>query len=171
MTYIVVDVESDGPAPGKYSMVSFGAVVVEPSLGRTFFGEMRPISDYWIPEALAVSGYTREQTLAFSPPQEVMSSFVLWIRNVTAQGTEPIFVSDNNGYDFGFINYYLWHFVNENPFGHSSRNISDLYRGMKKDVHSSFRGLVTIPHTHDPVQDARGHAEALLKMQHMGLKL
>ncbi len=60
MSLIVVDVESDGPSPGHYSMVSFGAIVVEPSLSRTFFGKVRPISDRFLPEALAVCGVTRD---------------------------------------------------------------------------------------------------------------
>lgn len=55
MTYIMIDVESDGPIPGDYSMVCFGAIVVEPSLDRTFYGRLKPISVRWIPEALAVT--------------------------------------------------------------------------------------------------------------------
>ena len=34
---VVVDVEADGPIPGEYSMVCFGAVVVEPSLRKAFY--------------------------------------------------------------------------------------------------------------------------------------
>jgi hypothetical protein len=45
MSYVMVDVESDGPIPGDYSMVSFGAVVVEPGLEKRFYGELRPISE------------------------------------------------------------------------------------------------------------------------------
>jgi len=63
----MVDVESDGPIPGDYSMVSFGAVIVEPLLARTFYGKVRPISEKWIPEALAVSGHSREETMQFPP--------------------------------------------------------------------------------------------------------
>ena len=29
MAYIMVDIESDGPIPGDYSMISFGAVSVD----------------------------------------------------------------------------------------------------------------------------------------------
>jgi hypothetical protein len=36
MSYIIVDVESDGPIPQPYSMVCFGAVVLEPTLSKTF---------------------------------------------------------------------------------------------------------------------------------------
>ena len=64
MTYIMVDIEADGPIPGDYSMVCFGAIVVEPSLDRTFYGKLKPISEKWIPEALQVSGFSREETMA-----------------------------------------------------------------------------------------------------------
>ena len=40
MSLIVVDVESDGPIPNRYSMVCFGAVVVEPTLSKTFYWEI-----------------------------------------------------------------------------------------------------------------------------------
>jgi len=76
MTYIMVDVEADGPIPGDYSMVCFGAIVVEPSLDRTFYGQLQPISEKWIPEALRVSGFTREETLGFDDPKSVMQQFV-----------------------------------------------------------------------------------------------
>ena len=64
MTWVMVDVEADGPIPGDYSMIALGAVIVEPGLERTFKGLLRPISAQWVPEALAVSGFTREETEA-----------------------------------------------------------------------------------------------------------
>jgi hypothetical protein len=60
MPYVMIDIESDGPIPGDYSMVCFGAIIVEPELNRSFYGKLKPISDKFIPEALAVSGFTRE---------------------------------------------------------------------------------------------------------------
>jgi hypothetical protein len=79
MSYIMVDIESDGPIPGDYSMISFGAVVVDEKLDKTFYGKLKPVSDKFIPEALAVSGHTREQTLKFAEPQKVMCDFSEWI--------------------------------------------------------------------------------------------
>ena len=64
MPYVMVDVESDGPIPGDFSMICFGAVIVEPGLSRTFFGELKPISNQFIPDALAVSGFSREECLS-----------------------------------------------------------------------------------------------------------
>src|SRR5262245_48413491 len=98
MPYVMVDVESDGPIPGDYSMVSFGAVIVEPALDRTFYGKLKPISDKFIPEALAVSGFAREETLAFDEPASVMEAFRSWLGE-NCRG-RMLFISDNNGFDW-----------------------------------------------------------------------
>jgi len=130
MSQIMVDVESDGPIPSDYSMICFGAVVVEPSLEKTFYGQLKPISEKWIPEALAVSGFTREETLAFGEPKLVMKAFASWI--AANSSGRPFFISDNNGFDWQFINWYFHHFTGTNPFGHSSTNLGSLYKGLAK---------------------------------------
>jgi hypothetical protein len=170
MSYVMVDIEADGPAPGLYSMVSIGAVLVTPALDQTFYGQLRPISDAWIPEALAISGVSRAQHEGFDDPSDVMTRFGAW---VTARGgRRPIFISDNNGFDWSFINYYFHRFVGANPFGHSSQNLGSLYKGVVKDAFASFKHLRATKHTHHPVDDARGNAEALLRMeQEYGLKI
>ena len=45
MSYVIVDVESDGPIPAEYSMVCFGAVVFDELLDHTFYGRTRPVSE------------------------------------------------------------------------------------------------------------------------------
>ena len=147
----------------------FGAIVVEPSLDRTFYGRLKPISDKWIPEALQVSGFTREETLSFDEPAVVMQQFAEWVAEVG--GKRPLFISDNNGFDWQFINWYFHHFLGKNPFGFSSTNLGSLYKGMQKDAFVNFKHLRKTKHTHDPVDDARGNAEALLQMKDMGLKI
>ena len=169
MSYIVVDVESDGPIPNKYSMVCFGAVVVEPTLSKTFYGKTRPISDMWVPEALAISGFSRNAHLTFDDPKEVMEKFAEWIKS-NSKGN-PIFISDNPAYDWSFINYYFHFYLGTNPFGFSARRIGDLYCGMVKDGFAKWKHLRKTNHTHQPVDDAKGNAEALLEMEKMGLNL
>lgn len=166
----MVDVESDGPIPGDYSMISFGAVIVEPTLSKNFYGQLRPISDKWIPQALAVSGFSREQLLDFDEPVVVMERFRDWIKSNTKG--RPFFISDNNGYDWQFINWYFWHFLGENPFGHSSTNLGSLYKGIVKSTFRNFKHLRKTPHSHHPVDDAKGNAEALLAMKdELGLRI
>ena len=170
MSYIMVDVESDGPIPGDYSMICFGAVLVEPGLTQTFYGQLRPISDRFIPEALAVSGFSREETQQFPEPEAVMRDFAAWLTKVCRD--RPMFISDNNGFDWQFVNWYFHHFIAANPFGFSSTNLGSLYKGMEKDVFKTFKHLRKTKHTHHPVDDAIGNAEALLTMKEtIGLKI
>lgn len=169
MPYVMIDVEADGPIPGDYSMISFGAVVVEPVLDRTFYGQLQPISNKFIPEALAVSGFSREQCLEFDEPKKVMSDFRKWLKANCKR--RLMFISDNNGFDWQFINWYFHHFLGENPFGHSSTNLGSLYKGMQRDTFAKFKHLRRTKHTHNPVDDARGNAEALLHMKELGLKI
>lgn len=168
--FVMVDVEADGPIPGEFSMISIGAVLVEPSLERTFYGRLRPISERWVPEALAVSGHTREECLTFDDPRVVMERFAAWLTEHA--GKRPMFVSDNNGFDWMFTCWYFHRFTGACPFGHSSTNLGSLYKGLVKDFGQSFRHLRRTPHTHHPVDDAKGNAEALLAMKtELGLKI
>lgn len=172
MSYIVVDVESDGPIPHKYSMVCFGAVVLEPSLSKTFYGRVKPISGTYIADALAVSGFTRQHHEAFADPKEVMELFDQWLSQ-NSKG-RPIFISDNPAFDWQWINWYFHTFIGKNPFGFSARRIGDLYCGMKMDagVNAEWKKLFRITnHDHNPINDAKGNAEALLAMKKMGLKI
>lgn len=172
MSYIVVDVEADGEIPHKYSIVCFGAVIVEPTLSRTFYGKMKPISDAWVPEALAVSGISREEHVKFDDPAEVMFNFEKWIKANSKD--KPVFISDNPAFDWQWINWYFHAYLGRNVFGFSARRIGDLYCGMRLDagLNSEWkRKYRKTSHDHNPVNDARGNAEALLAMQGMGLKI
>lgn len=165
MTFFVVDVEADGPAPGLFSMVSFGVVRVDEGLRTSFRGEVRPISEKWDPEALAVSGVTREQHKLYEDPALVMGSFSEWLLD-SAEGSKPVFVSDNPAFDWQFMNYYLHAFTPDNPFGHSARRIGDIYGGIMKDLHAGrkWRERIRTKATHDPIIDATGNAEAFLSL-------
>ena len=191
MTWIMVDVEADGPCPGLYSMVSLGAVVVEPRCTdckdtgqvwdsgdktdcrcvgvpvepdprRTFYGQFQPISGKWVPEALAVSEHTRKECMSFPGPGRTMQLFANWLKEV---GDKPRFVSDNNGFDWQFVNYYFHRFTGGNPFGYSSTNLGSLYKGLIGDMGKNFKHLRKTKHTHHPVDDARGNAEAMVHMR------
>ena len=171
MSWYVVDVESDGPIPVKYSMVCFGAVPVARHAELSFYAETKPISKEWVSEALAVSGFTRAQHEAFGEPDVAMRGFVEWVEG-TSQG-RPTFVSDNLAYDWQWINWYCHYFVGRNPFGFSGRRIGDLYAGLKGNagMSSDWKRLCRTKHPHNPVDDARGNAEALLAIADMGLKV
>ena len=172
MSIFVVDVETDGPAPGLYSMVCFGAVLVDRGLTQRFKGHCAPISANWKPEALAVSGYTREQHAEFEQPELAMARFCAWLRE--RNEGKMVMLSDNPTFDGAFINYYMHAFVGDNPFGHSARRLGDFCAGLERGWVSgrAYRALRKTPHSHDPVDDAVGNAEAFVALcdQH-GVKI
>ena len=172
MSWFVVDVESDGPIPGMHSMVSFAVVKVTENAKTPYFASavMQPISEVYVPEALAVSGITREKQLASTFTPEVTMARLDAFLEKASKG-RPVFVSDNPAYDFAWMNYYFHRYLGKNPFGHSGRRIGDLYCGLVKDSFARWKYLRDTKHTHDPLDDARGNVEALLKMRAMGLKL
>ena len=170
MAYIMVDVETDGPIPADYSMICFGAIIVDEQLDKIFYAQLKPISEQWLPKALAISGFTRQQTLKFDDPKTVMEHFGHWISEHSNK--QPVFISDNNGFDWQFINYYFHHFLGNNPFGYSSANLGSLYKGLVKDMTKNFKYLRKTIHSHNPVDDVKGNAEALLHLKNeMGLKI
>ncbi|MDD3323238.1 MAG: exonuclease [Paludibacter sp.] len=183
MTYYVIDVESDGPILGKHSMVCFGAVRLDNELKTTFYGQTCPISDYYNEEALAISGFSRQEHETFEDPKIVFEQFALWLAETSTKG-KLVLISDNNGYDASWINWYFHVFCGSNPFGYSSRRIGDLWCGFKNDMRLPWKYLRSLtftdkegreqkgfPHTHNPLEDALGNAHALLYMINVGLKL
>jgi DNA polymerase III epsilon subunit-like protein len=171
VSFIIVDVEADGPIPAEYSMICFGAVRFDEALDQSFYGRTRPISDRFIPETLAVSGFSRDQHLNFEDPKAVMAKFAAWLDD-RSEGL-AVFVSDNLAFDWQFINYYFHRFLGDNPFGFSGRRIGDIYAGLMKDAYRSteWKKYRITKHTHNPVDDARGNAEALKKFRDFGLKI
>jgi hypothetical protein len=162
--WIIVDTEADGPYPGDYSMVCFGAVVLDRKLNTRFYGEIAPISDKYDEETLKICGISRASHSLFSSPTHVMTAFDTWIKWVCKDESGPIFVADNPAWDFMWINYYFHKYLGRNPFGWSGRRIGDIWAGCQADVRKPWKHLRDTKHTHNPVDDALGNAEALIKM-------
>jgi len=166
MSSFIVDIEADGPIPGDYSMIEIGAVKLTECLDNTFYVDIKPISDRYDPNALASIGKTREETWLFNHlPDRAMYLFKTWVDENNKEGTRPMFFSDNNGFDFMFTHWYFMHYIGEDPFGWTSRNLQDIWRGVRMDMRDrGFKKMRETKHTHNPVDDAKGNAEALLKM-------
>ncbi|MFF7456234.1 exonuclease [Kitasatospora sp. NPDC008115] len=180
--YVSVDVEADGPIPGPYSMVSFGAVVagwhdadgfrrsgnVESS---GFYRELRPVSDTWVPEALAVSGLDRAALLAGgTEPGVAMRAFTGWLEQSRTgpdgRRYRPVMVGYPAVYDWQFLYWYLVRFTGSSPFGHSGcLDMKTLYAARagvpfagigKRSMPGEL--LPGLPHTHHALDDAREQA-------------
>ena len=173
MSWFMVDVESNGQCPGIYSMTEFACILwdKDPIHPVRFHGKFMYLDGTKEdPEAIrAIGGNSEEARVSVVTPQEVhsynnhptvMRTFVGWVENVNVSG-RPMFISDNNGFDYQFINYYCHKYVERNPFGHSSTNLGSLYKGYTRNMMDSFKKLRKTQHTHHPVDDCLGNLEAM----------
>ena len=167
MKLIFVDVEADGPTPAWYSMVCFGAVALSRDLNETFYGETAAITTNYKEEALVISGFTREEHLNFQEPEETMREFYEWV----SKFKRPVFISDNPAFDYMWISYYFDYSYLTNPFGWSARRLGDLFCGYMNDPFYKWKKHRKTKHDHNPVNDAKGNAEAMLWLIDQGFKL
>jgi hypothetical protein len=179
--YFSVDVEADGPIPGPYSMVSIGITVAgsradsfvaaDPT-EHTFYRELRPISDEFVPAALEVSGLDRAALQRDgADPAVAMRELSEWV-TTTAAGGKPIMVGYPASYDWVFLYWYLIRFTGTSVFGHSGCLDMKTAYAVKADVPFSRavkrlmprRLLSQRPHTHNALDDAIEQAELFVNL-------
>ena len=95
--------------------------------------------------------------------KEAIKRFKEWI-NKNVSGT-PVFISDNNGFDWMFVCWYFWHFLGENPFGYNSQNLNSINRGLNKDLDIKLDLLRERNLTHDALEDARNNAKIFRELR------
>ena len=114
--YVVCDIEADGPIPGPYSMISFGAVAVD-KYGK-YYGEFEinlfplenatthPLTMKWFneqaPEALK---YTKQNRIL---PHEAMNKFGDWL---LALPSPRVMAAHPAPLDFMWLNWYMQNFL------------------------------------------------------------
>jgi len=161
--YIATDVEADGPIPGPYSMLSLGMAVAG-HRGSTFYTELKPISDQFVPEALAVSGLDRERLLREAPtPEQAMAAAARWIDELRTLG-RPVFLAAPAVWDGMFVHWYFTRFTGKSPFGATGAGIDlrSFWMGLRgcawNESHQhtikESLGLTGLPHTHHAGEDA-----------------
>lgn len=164
--FVSVDVESSGPIPGEFSMLSLGACLVD-SPSTAFSMELQPLNGNFEAEALAVTGLSMDDLARTGlPPEEGMSKFASWIEMHVPGDATPIFVGLNASFDWSFVNYYFHRFIGTNPFGFAALDIKALFMGAtacdwQETKSSSIAKLVrpSLKSSHDALDDARYQAE------------
>lgn len=84
-----------------------------------------------------------------------------WVKRHT-EG-RATFVSDNPAFDWQWVATEFARVGIENPFGFSARRIGDFSAGLQRNFRdaNSWKRHRKTTHDHNPVNDARGNAEAL----------
>ena len=169
--YISVDIETAGPTPSEYALLSIGACRVDdPDV--SFYVELQPTSRAFTREALEISGLSLE-TLAHEglPPAEAMTNFEAWIHQVTDDGSSAVFVAFNAPFDWMFVNDYFHRYLSRNPFGHTALDIKAYFMGLSGSTWAETR-MVEVRKTlgldgelsHHALEDA---VEQALLFRHM----
>jgi exonuclease len=128
--YFSADVETDGPIPGPFSILSFALVYAGSFDGKRFerpreyrltlYKELKPISDTFDPEALRVNGLDRTRLcLEGETPASAMTDAAQWIRRVAGR-TRPVLVAYPLSFDWTWLYWYFMRFCKEgSPFDYS----------------------------------------------------
>ena len=176
--FFIVDVEAWGASPIGGKMTEFGVVEVaseawfhgviydakpsaeNPACPDPATAVWRPRYECTLPEA--PSTVTVAKSVPFGREKFVYDQFLSWVERV-ANGDDPRMFSDNPAYDYMWLTGSLDDWELTNPFGHTARRIGDLYAGFTGNWKrtTDWKKLRVTPHTHNPVDDAKGNAEAL----------
>lgn len=169
--YISVDVETAGPVPGIFSLLSIGACLVHQAEVAIYL-ELQPDSPEHDPESVAVTGLDLMQLERDGlPPSVAMHQFKIWIESLIDPGQKAIFVGLNTPFDWSFINYYFYKYIGINPFGFTAIDIKAYFMGAYgyswSETKSSHMSAILKPCTqpnHNALDDARFQAELFALM-------
>jgi hypothetical protein len=163
--FVSSDVETDGPIPGVYSMLSFASAAYssDKQLIGTFSANLETLPDaiahpktmaWWQtqPEAWQACRTDLQQ------PEPAMQNYLAWLKGLPGL---PVFVAYPAAFDFMFVYWYLIRFTGESPFSHSALDIKTYAMALlKKPYRESTkknmpaRWFDDLPHTHIVLDDA-----------------
>lgn len=137
MDYYSVDIETSGPVPGRYSLLSIGVTHVRREGARyavfeDHYLELKPLYPEVSEPAMRVHGLDLAKLEATGHTAVLaMQSLVEFVARTQKQPEDrPVFVAHNAPFDWMFVAHYLDHAGLPNPFGHSAIDTKALSMGV-----------------------------------------
>lgn len=169
--YISVDVETAGPNPSQFPMLSIGACLVEDT-SKTFYVELKPDRDGFEAESLSISGLSLiDLQEKGTHPKKAMQTFADWVKDSLRPGERPVFVAFNAVFDWMFVNDYFHRYLGENPFGHAALDIKAYYMGLSRSRWEETKQKLILKElgmekglSHHALKDAQDQAELFCQL-------
>jgi hypothetical protein len=174
--YVATDIETDGPSPGQYSMLSLASVAfrLDKSIIGTFERNLELLPgarqcprtmEFWKnqPEAWAAC---RSNLV---PPAKAMAEYSQWLAGLPGK---PVIVAHPVGFDFTFVHWYLHEFTGGSPLFPAALDLASYAMAvLNRPFTESHRPFMPkewidpdLPHTHKAIDDAMGHAMLFCNM-------
>ncbi len=182
LVYVITDVETDGPDPGRHSMISLGAVACDAQgarLGQLALN-LHPVPGHaadegtmaWWASEPAAWAATLPGRLA---PGEAIARYIAWVRGL---GGTPVFAAYPLIFDGAWMDWYLRRYAAIRLL-RAPRSEDSLFRGGGLDLASFALGRSGLdyntltakafpqawlgghPHSHIALDDAEGYAHLL----------
>lgn len=180
--FFSTDIETNGPIPGPYSMLSFASVALTKEGERlgTFEANLETLPgasehpetmNFWAGEPEAYKA-TRQNV---QKPEKALMDYVRWVDSFAPKA--PIFVGYPAGFDFTFMYWYMINFTGRSPFSFSALDMKSYACAV---LGTPFRETTkrNMPrawfsdekHTHVALQDAIEQGDIFLSMWNHGRK-
>jgi DNA polymerase III epsilon subunit-like protein len=125
---VMVDVETAGPTPSRYALLSLGAnIIANPDI--RFYTTFKPDRFEYVEASLRVTGFTLEDLAKTgAEPKRAIADFHQWLG---AYGSEdPLFVAHNACFDWMFYADYTSRYHEDSPFGHFAFDTKSAFGSM-----------------------------------------
>lgn len=188
--YLSVDIETDGPIPGDYSMLSLGAAAFryttdidvmgtssEWALIGTFTSNLETLPGAKVDHDTIVNFWRqfpdawREATKNPKPPTLALFEFINWTKAYPGAAL----VCDPSGFDFTFLRWYLVHFGFMVPFSFDCIDMDSYAAGKLNRAFIETHKKVILerwplpdhiePHNHVALTDAIEQGEIFMRMR------
>lgn len=174
--YLVTDIEADGPIPGPHSMISLASIACD-----EYGEEISVFSENLLPLKGAIGHPETMKFWATKPdiwrdcttnqrdPAEVIDAYARWVESL---GPRHIFVAQPASFDFIWVNWYQWHFLNRQAISAYTLDLGSYVHGVFGWSFEKCRRqewpeewMQSTPHTHRALDDVQGYVKAFRAMR------
>lgn len=174
--YVSTDVETDGPIPGPYSMLSVGSAAYDAAgqLLGTFSANLETLpgagadadtAAWWLKFPAAWAACRSD----LQKPETALPAYAAWLKALPGK---PVFVAYPAAFDFMFVYWYLIRFAGESPFSFAALDMKTLaMAALDTPFHETSKR--TMPkdwfgpskHSHIALEDALEQGELFFRMR------